>query len=103
MRDGTVITAESYRLTGSYIMLKLGDGRQVAYDVADVDLDALRAAEAAAAGPQGESNRRRSGAPARFRVAALSRTRRLVGEDDRLESQDHRPRRQAHSRQRRSW
>ncbi len=55
MRDGTVITAESYRLTGSYIMLKLDDGRQVAYDVADVDLDALRAAEAAAAGPQKES------------------------------------------------
>jgi hypothetical protein len=55
MRDGTVITAESYRLTGSYIMLKLADGRQVAYDVADVDLDALRAAEAAAAGPQGET------------------------------------------------
>jgi hypothetical protein len=54
MRDGTVITADSYRLTGSYIMLKLADGRQVAYDVADVDLDALRAAEAAAAGPQGE-------------------------------------------------
>ena len=47
MRDGTVITAESYRLTGSYIMLTLADGRQVAYDVADVDLDALRAAEAA--------------------------------------------------------
>ncbi len=55
MRDGTVITADSYRLTGSYIMLKLGDGRQVAYDVADVDLDALRAAEAAAAGPKEES------------------------------------------------
>jgi hypothetical protein len=55
MRDGTVITAESYRLTGSYIMLKLADGRQVAYDVADVDLDALRAAEAAAAGPQDET------------------------------------------------
>ncbi len=54
MRDGTVITADSYRLTGSYIMLKLADGRQVAYDVADVDLDALRAAEAAAAGPLGE-------------------------------------------------
>ena len=47
MRDGTVITAESYRLTGSYIMLTLADGRQVAYDVADVDLVALRAAEAA--------------------------------------------------------
>jgi len=55
MRDGTVITAESYRLTGSYIMLKLDDGRQVAYDVADVDIDALRAAEAAAAGPKEES------------------------------------------------
>ncbi|MCG6949544.1 MAG: hypothetical protein LJE93_11575 [Acidobacteria bacterium] len=54
LRDGTVITAESYRLTGSYIMLKLADGRQVAYDVADVDLDALRAAEAAAAGPAAE-------------------------------------------------
>ena len=50
MRDGTVITAESYRLTGSYIMFKLENGSQVAYDVADVDLDALYAAEAAAAG-----------------------------------------------------
>jgi hypothetical protein len=55
MRDGTVITAESYRLTGSYIMLKLANGSQVAYDAADVDLDALRAAEAAAAGPQAET------------------------------------------------
>lgn len=48
-RDGTVISAESYRVTGSYVMLKLADGRQVAYDVADVDLVALRAAEAATA------------------------------------------------------
>jgi hypothetical protein len=48
-KDGTVIAAESYRLTGSYVMLELADGRQVAYDIADVDLDALRAAEAAAA------------------------------------------------------
>jgi hypothetical protein len=55
MRDGTVITAESYRLTGSYIMIKLANGSQVAYDVADVDLDALRAAEAAAAGPPTET------------------------------------------------
>jgi len=55
MRDGTVVTAESYRLTGSYIMLKLADGRQVAYDVADVDLDALRAAEAASAGSEGDA------------------------------------------------
>jgi hypothetical protein len=49
LRDGTVVTATSYRLTGSYIMLEMPDGRHVAYDVADVDLDALRAAEAAAA------------------------------------------------------
>jgi hypothetical protein len=55
LRDGTVITASSYRLTGSYIMLEMPDGRHVAYDVADVDLDALRAAEAAAAGPQTET------------------------------------------------
>jgi hypothetical protein len=54
MRDGTVITAESYQLTGSYILLTLADGRQVAYDVGDVDLDALRAAEAAAAPPAEE-------------------------------------------------
>jgi hypothetical protein len=81
MRDGTVITAESYRLTGSYIMLKLADGRQVAYDVADVDLDALRAAEAAAAGPQGET------AGADQGVGTLSGGRTLkdaasIGEDD---------------------
>jgi len=81
MRDGTVVTAESYRLTGSYIMLKLADGRQVAYDVADVDLDALRAAEAAAAGPEGET------AGADQNAGTLSGGRALkdaalVGEDD---------------------
>ena len=54
MRDGTVIEAESYRVTGSYIMIKLASGGQVAYDVADVDLQALRAAEAAAAEPASE-------------------------------------------------
>ena len=81
MRDGTVITAESYRLTGSYIMLKLADGRQVAYDVADVDLDALRAAEAAAAGPEDDA------AVAVRNTGTLSGGRALkdvasVGEDD---------------------
>ena len=56
LNDGTVISAESYKLTGSYLMLKLADGRQVAYDVGDVDLDALRATEAAAAaGEQGSA------------------------------------------------
>ncbi len=48
LRDGTVITAESYRVTGSYVMLELADGRQMAYDVVDVDLENLRAQEAAA-------------------------------------------------------
>lgn len=65
--DGTVISAESYRITGSYVMLKLADGRQVAYDVADVDIAALRAAEAAAAtgevdaGAEGPTERLSSG------------------------------------------
>jgi hypothetical protein len=54
MRDGSVIAAESYRLTGSYIMIELPNGAQVAYDAADVDLPALRAAEAEAAGSSGE-------------------------------------------------
>ena len=49
LKDGTVISAVNYRVTGSYVMLELADGRQIAYDVGDVDLDALRAAEAAAA------------------------------------------------------
>ena len=53
--DGTVISAESYRITGSYVMLKLADGRQVAYDVADVDLAALRTAEAAAAAGEADA------------------------------------------------
>lgn len=81
MRDGTVITADSYRLTGSYIMIKLADGRQVAYDVADVDLDALRAAEAAAAGPEDET----AGADQSAGTLSGGRTLKdaaLVGEDD---------------------
>jgi hypothetical protein len=49
LKDGTVISADSYKLTGSYLMLQMPNGRHVAYDVADVDLDALRAAETASA------------------------------------------------------
>lgn len=52
LKDGTVISAVNYRVTGSYVMLELADGRQIAYDVGDVDLEALRAAEAAAAGQE---------------------------------------------------
>lgn len=51
LRDGTVLEAADYSLTGSYLMVTLPGGGQVAYDVADVDLEALRAAEAAAAEP----------------------------------------------------
>lgn len=52
--DGTVITAENYRVTGSYVMLELADGRRVAYDVGDVDLEDLRAQEAAARGAEAD-------------------------------------------------
>ena len=51
LRDGTVIEAVSYTVTGSYLMVALPGGQYVAYDVADVDLEALRAAEALAAQP----------------------------------------------------
>jgi len=36
-----VIPAETVKVTGSYVMLTLTDGRQVAYDVADVDTASL--------------------------------------------------------------
>lgn len=52
LRDGTVLEAADYTLTGSYLMVTLPGGGQVAYDVRDVDLEALHAAEAAAAQPQ---------------------------------------------------
>jgi len=48
LRDGTVIHATSYQVTGSYLTLVLPDGRQVAYSTSDVDLDALKAQEASA-------------------------------------------------------
>ncbi len=53
-RDGSVVDAVNYTVTGSYVMLEMGNGAKVAYDVADIDLDALREAEAAAAGPQAD-------------------------------------------------
>jgi len=46
LRDGTVIEAVSYTLTGSFLMLELVDGRQVAYDLADVDLEAFKSQQA---------------------------------------------------------
>jgi hypothetical protein len=46
LRDGTVIHATSYQITGSYLTVVLPDGRQVAYSTSDVDLDALRSQEA---------------------------------------------------------
>ena len=53
LRDGTVVAADSYTVNGSYVVLKLPNGSSVAYDVGDVDLEALRAAEAAAQGAVG--------------------------------------------------
>ena len=51
LRDGTVLEAASYTLTGSFLMLSLPDGRQFAYDVADVDLDSLETEQAESAPP----------------------------------------------------
>jgi hypothetical protein len=51
LRDGTVFEAASYTVNGSYLMVTLPGGQQVAYDVADVDLEALRAAEGRAEEP----------------------------------------------------
>lgn len=65
LRDGTVIPAKSYTISGSYVMVTLPNGSRVAYDVADVDVEALRRAEEAAtaseaqgeaAAPQGKSS-----------------------------------------------
>jgi hypothetical protein len=64
LKDGTLISADSYRVTGSYVLVKLPNGAQVAYDVVDVDLDALRAAEAAeaaAAGAEAEADQTGTG------------------------------------------
>ena len=51
LRDGTVFEAASYTVNGSYLMATLPGGQQVAYDVADVDLEALRAVESRTAEP----------------------------------------------------
>jgi hypothetical protein len=48
-RDGSVVEAAGYTVTGSYVMIEMADGSRVAYDVADIDLDTLRQAEAEAA------------------------------------------------------
>ncbi len=49
LRNGQVVEAAAYKVTGSYVMVTRPDGSRVAYDVADVDLEALRRAEAAPA------------------------------------------------------
>jgi hypothetical protein len=56
-RDGSVIEVVSYTVTGSYVMLEMPGGGKVAYDIADIDLDALQSAEAGAAAvdPTGEA------------------------------------------------
>jgi hypothetical protein len=54
LRDGSVVGAESYTVTGSYVMITLVDGSRVAYDIADVDVEALRKAEAERDGRDGQ-------------------------------------------------
>jgi len=49
-RDGSVVEAVTYTVNGSYVMLEMPNGGKVAYDVADIDLDSLRRAEAAIEG-----------------------------------------------------
>lgn len=48
LKDGTVIHAASYKVQGSYVLVRLENGSQVAYDLGDVNLDAMKAAEEAA-------------------------------------------------------
>ena len=48
LNDGTVIEAASVKVTGSYVMLTMDDGRQVAYDLASVDPTSLPGASAEA-------------------------------------------------------
>ena len=47
LKSGKTVEASSYKITGSYLMVTLPNGQRVAYDIADVDLEALRSAEAA--------------------------------------------------------
>lgn len=48
-KDGSVVEADAYTVTGSYVMIEMPGGGKVAYDVADIDLEALQAAAAPAA------------------------------------------------------
>jgi len=84
LKDGTVISAESYKVTGSFVMVRLPNGSQVAYDVADVNLDALRADEAAMAAADGT---RPEDGPART-DDAISSGRGLKSADDAAEGKD---------------
>lgn len=48
LKDGTVIHAASYKVQGSYVLVRLENGSQVAYDLGDVNLEAMKKAEKAA-------------------------------------------------------
>jgi len=70
-RDGSVVEAVTYTVNGSYVMLEMPNGGKVAYDVADIDLDSLRRAEAAIEGDQPE--------PAEKAAATLGNSGSLLG------------------------
>ena len=48
LKNGKTLDASAYKITGSYVIMTLANGQRVAYDVADVDLEALQRAETAA-------------------------------------------------------
>jgi hypothetical protein len=52
LNDGSVITATSYTVTGSFVTLTLENGSQVAFALEDVNLDSLRPADEALAAEQ---------------------------------------------------
>jgi len=52
LNDGTFITATSYTVTGSFVILTLENGSQVAFALEDVNLDSLRRADEALAAEQ---------------------------------------------------
>jgi hypothetical protein len=78
LRDGTMIPAARYQVTGSFVMIELADGSKLAFDVADVDLAALRAAEAAAAVEAGDQTENEPQQPS----DTISAGRSLAGADD---------------------
>ncbi|MCP4897243.1 MAG: hypothetical protein GY906_09765 [bacterium] len=74
LRDGSVVQVESYKVIDGYVLIKFGDGGQVAYATADIDMQALRQAEMAAreADPQNEAGEKKPGRSSKSILGAVS-------------------------------